>query len=141
MATFHAFEQFSEDFGAKVHDLQAAGDTLKLYLTNNAPNASTHAVKGDLAGITEENGYAPADVQNDYSQSGGTGTLTGTTVTWTATAGGFGPFRYVVMYNDSSASPADPLICYWDYGSSISIAEDEEFVATIGASLFTVAPA
>ena len=138
MATHVKFQQFVEDLGSGVHNLAAAGDTLKIYLTNNAPNAATHAVKADLAGITEENGYAPADVQNDFSQTAGTATLTGVDVTWTATAGGFGPFRYVVMYNDTPISPADPLICYWDYGSSISVAESEDFLADIGASLLTL---
>lgn len=138
MATYVKFEQFVEDLGSAVHDLTAAGDTLKLYLTNNAPSASAHAVKGDLAGISEENGYAAADVQNDFSQTDGTATLTGVDVTWTATAGGFGPFRYVVMYNDTTTVKTDPLICYWDYGSAITVSEGEDFLADIGASLATL---
>lgn len=129
------FYQFVEDLGAKVHDLQAAGDTLKLYLTNTAPDVANDAVKADLVGITEENGYAPADVQNDYSQVAGVATLTGVDVVWTATAGGFGPFRYVVLYNDTPTSPADPLIAYWDYGSSIPITEGVPFTVDFPAGV------
>ena len=129
------FEQFAEDLGAKLMDMQAAGDTLKVYLTNNAPNVSTHAVKADLAGIAEENGYTPADIQNDYTQTGGVGTLTGVDVVWTATAGGFGPFKYVVLYDDTPTSPADPLIAYWDYGSEISITEGVPFTVDFPASV------
>jgi hypothetical protein len=139
MATYVKFEIFSEDLASAVHDLNATGDTLKLYLTNSAPNAATHAVKGDLAGISEENGYAAADVQNDISRSGGTTSLTGVDVTWTATAGGFGPFRYVVLYNEDTTVKTDPLIAYWDYGSSISVSEGEDFLADIGTELFTLA--
>jgi hypothetical protein len=138
MADYVKFDQFVEDLGSAVHDLRAAGDTLKIYLTNTAPNVATHALKGDLAGITEENGYAAADIQNDYSQTGGTATLTGVDVTWTATAGGFGPARYVVMYNSTTTVKTDPLICYWDYGSSITVSEGEDLMADVAASLATL---
>lgn len=139
MATFVKFYQFVEDLGAKVHDLQASGDTLKVYLTNATPDVSADAVKADLIGITEENGYAPADVQQDYSQTSGTATLTGTDIVFTASGGSFGPFRYVVLYNDTPTSPADPLIAYWDYGSSITINDTETFTVDFAASIFTLA--
>ena len=45
----------------------------------------------------------------------------------TASGGSIGPFRYVVLYNDTQTSPAKPLICYWDYGSSISVATSQTF--------------
>lgn len=139
MASYVKFQQFVEDLAAKVHDLQAAGDTLKVYLTNNAPSVSADAVKADLVGITEQNGYVPADIQNDFSQAAGVGTLTGVDVAFTASGGSFGPFRYVVLYNDTPTSPADPLICYWDYGSSISITDGNTFDVDFGASIFTLA--
>lgn len=109
MATYNKFEQFVEDLGSKVHNLAAAGDTLMVYATNTAPSASADAVKADLATATEQNGYAAADMQQDFSQTGGTGTLTATDVVWTATGAGFGPIRYVPFYNDTPTSPADPL--------------------------------
>lgn len=140
MSDFVKFQDFVEQLGAGVHNLKAAGHTLNVYLTNNAPNVATHVKKADLAGITEQNGYAPADIQNDYTETGGTGTLTGVDVEYTATAGGFGPFRYAVLYNDTPTSPfADPLIAYWDYGSSISCAEGEKFKVDFGASILTIA--
>lgn len=141
MASYNKFEQFVEDLGMGVHQLHAAGHTLRVYLTNNTPDAGADAVKGDLAGITEQNGYAPADIQNDFSQTGGTGTLVGTDVVLTGTTAdpAFGPFRYVVLYNDTPTSPADPLIAWWDYGSSISINNGETFTIDFGASVATIA--
>jgi hypothetical protein len=138
MATFVKFQDFVEQLGKGVHQLHAAGHTVMVYLTNNTPNVATHAVKGDLPGITEQNGYTAADIQNDYTESGGTGTMTGVDVEWTATGAGFGPFRYTVLYNDTPTSPADPLIGYWDYGSSISCAAGEKFKVDFGASVLTI---
>lgn len=139
MATFNKFQDFAEQLGKGVHQLHAAGHTLKVYLTNNTPDAANDAVLADLLGITEEHGYTAADAQNDYTESGGTGTLTGVDIVWTASGGSFGPFRYAVLYNDTPVSPADPLIGWWDYGSSITVNTGETFTVNFGASLLTIA--
>jgi len=139
MATFNKFQDFVEQLGKGVHQFHAAGHTLMVYLTNNTPDAAADAVKADLLGITEENGYAAADITNDYTETGGTGTLIGVDVPWTATGGSFGPFRYVPMYNDSDAILTDPLIAWWDYGSSISCNAGESFTVDFGASILTLA--
>jgi len=141
MASFNKFQDFVEQLGKGVHQLHAAGHTLKVYLSNATPDAANDAVKADLAEITAENGYSAggADAQQDYTESSGTGTCTGTDITWTASGGSFGPFRYAVLYNDTPTSPADPLIGWWDYGSSITVNTGESFTVDFGASLFTIA--
>jgi hypothetical protein len=141
MAAFVKYQQFVEDLGNSVHDLVGTQHTLKVALTNTAPNVATHAVFADITEISAGNGYTAggADTQNDGSESGGTLTVTGVDVVWTASGGTIGPFRYVVLYNDTPSSPADPLIGYWDYGSSITLASGETFTADFGASLLTVA--
>lgn len=140
MATYNKFQQFVEDLGKGVHQLHAAGHTLKVYLTNATPDAAANAVKADLAEITNENGYtAPEDIANDYTESGGTGTLTGTDVIISASGGTVGPFRYAVIYNDTPTSPVDPLVCWWDYGSSITLQDGESFTVDFGASILTIA--
>lgn len=139
MATYNGFQDFVLQLGQGTHQLHAAGHTLNVYLTNNAPSVSLDSVKADLVGITEENGYAAADAQNDYTETTGTGTLTCVDKVWTATAGGFGPFQYVVLYNDNPTSPADPLIAWWDYGSAITVNDGESFTVDFGASTLTLA--
>jgi hypothetical protein len=48
-------------------------------------------------------------------------------VVFTASGGSVGPFRYAVLYDDTQTSPAKPLIAWWDYGSSITLADTETF--------------
>jgi hypothetical protein len=139
MATFNKFEAFSEHLAEKVHDLNA--DTLKVYLTDNAPSASLDAVKADLVeSVSGGNGYTAGghDTQNATSRSGGTTSITGTDIVITAAGGTIGPFRYAVLYNDTPASPADPLVGWWDYGSSITLADGESLTVDFSTSMFTV---
>lgn len=127
-SAYSKFQSFVLRLGEGVHQLHAAGHQLEVYLSNTTPNLATHNVKADLAEITNQNGYtAPVDTQNGYTASAGTGTLVGTSFTLTSSGAGFGPFRYVVLFNTTPTSPADPLIGHWDYGSAITPAGGETF--------------
>lgn len=139
MAAFNEFDVLGEHVSEKVHDFQVAGDTLKVMLTNSAPLV-TNTVKADITEITAQNGYTAGGdaVTNDTSRSGAVTSVTGVDVVFTASGGSFGPFRYVVLYNDTPTSPLDPLIGWWDYGSSITVLDTETFTVNFGASLFTV---
>jgi len=137
VASFNKFESFVEKLAEKEHNLGA--DTLKIYLSNAAPSASADLVKTDLAEITNQNGYtAPATVTvTGSSQTAGTYSLTQSAdVAWTASGGSFGPFQYVVLYNDTHAS--DALIGWWDYGSAISVNNGETFTVDLSATILTI---
>ena len=132
--SFQKFNQFVEDLAEKVHNL--GSDTLKVLLTNAAPTA-TNAVKGDLTEISSGNGYTSggtAATISSSAQSSGTYKLVLADVTFTASGGSIGPFRYAVLYNDTPSSPADPLIGYYDYGSSITLASGESFTVDFDGS-------
>ncbi len=133
MSVFQKFNDFVEQLGKGVHQLHAAGHTLKVYLSNELP-LDTDTVKADISEITPASGYSAGgeDVQNDYSETGGVATLTCQDITWTAGAT-IGPFRYAILYNDSVAG--DPLIGFWDYGSAITLLTGQEFKIDFGAAV------
>lgn len=137
MASAVKFQSFVEALAEKKHNL--GSDTLKILLTNGAPNAATHAVKADLTEISAGNGYSAGGATvtvTSSAQSGGTYSLVGNDVTITASGGTIGPFRYAVLYNDTATN--DELIQYWDYGSSITLADTEPFLVDFGATILTL---
>ena len=141
MATFTKFNTFIEAVFEKKID--CSEDTFKFALTNTLPVATQSdfdAVTNHAAPVAA-NGYTAGGHEATIAssgQTGGTYTLASTTdVVITATAGGIGPFQYVVLYDDTSAN--DQLVSWWDYGSSITLANGETFTIDITASLFTAA--
>jgi hypothetical protein len=140
MATYNKFNCFTEDLSKGLHQLHAAGHTLKVYLSNATPDASADLIKTDLAEISAGAGYSAGgpDIENDLSRSGGTTTITVVDKVITASSGSIGPFRYAVVYNDSVTD--DPLIAWYDYGSSITLADGESLnVDFTGNKLFDLA--
>jgi hypothetical protein len=139
MATFNKFNCFTEDLAEKVHNL--GSDTLKVMLTNTAPVA-TNTVKANITEIGAGNGYTAGGTtaaQTSSAQASGVYTLKLADVVFTASGGSIGPFRYVVLYNDSSAS--DSLIGWYDYGSAVTLGSGEtmtvDFDSTLGVLTIT----
>lgn len=133
MATFNKFNQFVEDLAKKKHDLSA--DTFKVMLTNTAPVA-TNAIKTDITDISAGNGYTAGGTATSITscvQTSGVLKAIYTDVVFTA-SGAVGPFRYAVLYNDTQSSPAKPLVAWFDYGSSISLANLETFTVDFDAA-------
>lgn len=125
MAAYVKFYQFSQDLAHKVHNL--GSDTLKVGLSNTAPSQS-NAVLADLTEIANGNGYTTGGTTSTQSSSGqttGTYKLVIADVVFTASGGSMAAWRYVFLYNSTPASPLKPLISYWDYGSSVTLASTE----------------
>lgn len=124
MAVFNKFDIFTRDLGAGVHNFTS--HTLKAAFTNTAPVA-TNQVLANITQISAAGGYTAGGVTLDgvsWTTASGVAKLSITDEVFTAT-GSVGPFRYVVLYNDTPTSPADPLIGWYDYGSSITLNADE----------------
>ena len=145
MVAYNKFQDFVEQALIAKHDFTAAGHVFKIFLTNEAPLA-TDTVKADMVEITAGNGYTAGgeDTQNTLAEATGTATVTGTKVVWTATGGSIGPFRYVVLYNDTQTAPLDALVTWWDYGSALTLLVGETFTVKFNngdptGTIFTLA--
>lgn len=129
MATsaWNKFNDFSEQLVRGVHDFDA--NTFKVVLANSAPSASDTQLSQITTQLSTGGGYTSGGEATTItiSETSGTTTVSGTEIVWTGTGAGFGPFRYAVLYNDSTTSPTDALIAWFDYGSSISVAASETF--------------
>jgi hypothetical protein len=97
-------------------------------LTLTAP-VVTNTVKANLTEIAAGNGYTAGgeDIQNTLAEVTGVTTVSATKVVWTCVTAAMAAFRYVTIYNDTQTSPADPLIAFWDYGVSLTLAVGETF--------------
>lgn len=139
MATYNKFQDFVEQLCKGVHQLHAAGHTIECYLSNEQPLVAD-TIKTDIAEITNQNGYAaPVDAQNDVTESpAGTANLTCVDIQVVASGGTVGPFQFVIMFNQTAASPLDALIAWWDYGSAITLQDGETFDIDFAATTFTL---
>lgn len=144
MATFNKFNIFVQDLANGVHNFTpSTGDSLKVYLTNETPSASADALKADLAEISAGSGYTSggneATISSSLQTSGTYKLVLGDPATWVST-GTIGPFRYAVLYNDTTTMKTKPLIGWWDYGSSVTLANGETFAVDFdaGTGVFTL---
>lgn len=133
MATALIFNSFKEAMPEKVHNL--GSDTLKFMLSNTAPSLA-NTVKTDITEIAAGNGYTAGGTAvsvTSSAQSGGTYSLVLAACVFTAAGGTIGPFRYVVLYNDTAAT--DELIGYVDYGAAYTLPDGQPFTITAGTFL------
>lgn len=134
MATFTKYNTFIDELSKGGHNLQTA--VFKVALTNTAPTAATDTVWNTTV--------APAPAAaNGYTAGGNTITTSSAATTtgtfklvladsvFTATSGGIGPVRYAVIYNSSATNK---VVGYYDYGSSITLADTETLTVDFDAS-------
>lgn len=133
MATFTKLNGFVEHLAEGTHNL--GSNQLTIALSNTAPGSEGTPPTGStaaciLANVTQvsyTNLSTRAITTTSSAQSSGTYKLTLTDLVLTSTGGSTGPFRYVYIYNDTATSPVDALIGYYDYGSSVTLADGETF--------------
>jgi hypothetical protein len=134
MATFNKLNGFVEHLAHGVHNLGT--NQLVIALSNTAPGsegtpptgAASTCVLANVTQVTYTNLSSRNITTSASAQTSGTYKLTLDDLTLTASGGSVGPFRYVYVYNDTPSSPTDPLICWYDYGSSITLASGESLL-------------
>jgi hypothetical protein len=137
MATFVPFEALAEHVFLK--KINFSTDTIKVYLTNTAPDAEADAVKADLpTEISGGTGYTTGGMTvtvSSAAQTAGVFKWVLADLTITASGGVVGPFRYACFYSDTATN--DELIGYLDNGSAVTLADTQtytfDFNATNGA--------
>lgn len=127
MASFVKINSFVENLA---HKLVALNSTLTVALTNTA-HTSTWDELADLTEIAYTNLSARTVFPTSSAQTAGTYKLVLPDLTLTAT-GAVGPFRYAYLYDD--ASTTDKLVCYYDYGSAITMASTDTFTIDFDGS-------
>ena len=135
-----AFVLISDWLANMVENADCDSDQFVVALSNTAPGAEGSPPTGDgdgvLANVTEVS-YADCSARTITTTSSGqtAGTYSLILVDLVLTSSGtVGPFRYVYIYDDTVAAPADPLVCYYDYGSSITLASGETLTIDFDAA-------
>lgn len=129
MAAYNKFQDYAEQVNKAVHNWST--HTFKVVLTNTAPSAA-NTILSDITQISSGGGYtagAGGGLTLDtvtLSETSGTAKVTIADEVFTASAS-VGPFRYTPIYNDTATSPADALVCWYDYGSAVTLANGESF--------------
>lgn len=139
-AAFNKYNSFIDELAKAGHNLATC--VYKCALTNTAPGA------GDTVWNTT---VAPAPAAaNGYPAGGNTLTTTSAITTagvfklilvdtvFTATVGGIGPFRYVIIYNSSASNK---VVGWYDNATSITLADTDTFTTDFDAAngVFTIA--
>ena len=139
MPAFQKFNDFTRQVLNKEHDIDS--DAITIALTNTAPVAGNDYLN-DIAEISYTGLSSRVLVNKVLSTSGGVAKFTADDLTLTGSSP-FGPFRYVVIFNDTPAtSAAKGLIGFGDYGSSITQAAGDPLIIDFDQTngIFTFGP-
>ena len=137
MASYNKFNSFVEAICEKIHNLGSDQLVVALCAAANAPVA-TNTQLSNLTQISYTNLSSRNITTSSSSQSSGTYKLVLTDLVLTASGGSVATFRYVVIYNDTATN--DELICWYDYGSNVTLADGETFTIDFDGTngLFTL---
>lgn len=138
MASFNKVNDFVAN---AVHNMDLESDQLVVALSNTAPGSEvsnptsdTNGILGNVTEITYTNLSSRNLTTSSSSQASGTYKLVLADLTLTSSGGSTGPFRYIYIYDDTVATPADPLIGYYDYGSSLTLQDGDSLTLDFSAA-------
>jgi hypothetical protein len=138
MATFSKVNDFVVN---AVHNMDLESDQFTIALSNTAPASESSNPTADgngvLANVTQvayTNLSSRAITTTSSTQTSGTYKLVLADRTLTSSGGTTGPFRYVYIYDDTVTTPADPLVGYYDYGSSLTLNDGDSLTVDFSAA-------
>jgi len=139
-SSWNKHDQFVEDLANGVHNLGSDTLTVALCAAANAPVAG-NSVLADLTEVSYTYCSSRDLTTTSVTQTSGTLKAIFADLTLTASGGAIGPFRYVVIYNNTPTSPADPLIGWLDYGADVTVNDGETFLIDLNnvSGIFTAA--
>jgi hypothetical protein len=136
---FNKFNSFTEAVTEKIHNLGA--DVLKVMLTNTAPVA-TNTQKSNLTDITAVGTDYPAGGKQatitTSAQTSGVYKLVLVDVVFGPVSASVGPFRYIVLYNDTATNKE--LIGWWDNGVAVTLTSGQSFTVDFDPSAGVLTP-
>ena len=141
MATFNKLFDFTDAIHEGAYVL--ATDQLEIALCAPASTpVNTNRVLADLTEIAYTNlTPAPPNVTTTSStQTSGQYSLVNADLVLTASGGAVAAFQFIVLFDETGAVSGfvDPLAAWWDYGSSLTLADTETLTLDFGANTWTV---
>ena len=133
---YQKFNQTVEDWQEGVYTASTDQFIVALTTVGNAPVAA-NSVLADLTQVSYANLSSRNLTTSTSSQTGGVFTQLFADLTLTA-SGAVATFRFIVIYNDTPTSPADPLLCFYDFGSDITLADGDTLLIDFTTSTYTV---
>lgn len=124
MATVSTFANFYLELAKGTHNFSS--HTFKMALTNTAPVTATDDHFADITELAAGNGYTAGGATVTVSSvtlASSVCQIVFATTTITASGGSIGPFRYLVIYNDTAAN--DELVMSIDLGSELTVPDTE----------------
>ena len=138
MAVYQKFNQTVEDMANGVYNCATDQFTVALTAAANAPVAG-NSVLANLTEIAYTNLSSRNLTTASSGQTSGTFTQLFNDLVLTASGGAVATFRYIVIYNNTPTSPADPLLCFYDFGSDLTLSDGETLTIDFTTSTFTLA--
>lgn len=141
------FNQFKEDIGLGVHNLDTATIKLGLVTSGVTPAASTSDPRWGAGGgtnlatnqVTPGGNYSSGgpDISGTYSETTGTATFDATDVSVTQNASNPTNARWGIIYNDTAAGKQ--AIAFLDLGAAVDLTAGDFQVAWNASGIFTLA--
>ena len=136
-----SFVKINDFVANAVENMDLESDQLVIALSNTAPSSESsnptadgNGILGNVTQISYTNLSSRNLTTTSSSQSGGVYKLVLADLTLTASGGSVAAFRYIYIYNDTVTSPADPLVGYYDNGSSLTLNDGDTFTIDFSPS-------